>query len=108
MDQFDVKRCFESPMHSFHSKLPTSCILIYYVIRFQARLRLADVVEKEDINEAMRLMEMSKASLMDEEGVNRFDCTLNVVYAISAKVQWSCTANFTFHSAHRVLSLRRY
>ena len=29
----------------------------------QARLRLADVVEKEDVNEAMRLMEMSKDSL---------------------------------------------
>jgi DNA replication licensing factor MCM7 len=28
-----------------------------------ARLRLADVVEKEDVNEAMRLMEMSKDSL---------------------------------------------
>ncbi len=29
----------------------------------QARLRLADAVEKEDVNEAMRLMEMSKDSL---------------------------------------------
>lgn len=28
-----------------------------------ARLRLADAVEKEDVNEAMRLMEMSKDSL---------------------------------------------
>ncbi len=28
-----------------------------------ARLRLAEVVEKEDVNEAMRLMEMSKDSL---------------------------------------------
>ncbi len=29
-----------------------------------ARLRIVDVVEKEDVNEAMRLMEMSKDSLV--------------------------------------------
>ena len=29
----------------------------------QARLRLADVVEKDDVNEAMRMMEMSKDTL---------------------------------------------
>ncbi|XP_035169901.1 DNA replication licensing factor MCM7-like, partial [Oxyura jamaicensis] len=34
----------------------------------QARLRLVDVVEKEDINEAMRLMEMSKDSLQGDKG----------------------------------------
>lgn len=33
-----------------------------------ARLRLVDVVEKEDINEAMRLMEMSKDSLQGDKG----------------------------------------
>ena len=32
----------------------------------QARLRLGDVVEKEDVNEAMRLMDMSKQSLYDD------------------------------------------
>lgn len=31
-----------------------------------ARLRIVDTVEKEDVNEAMRLMEMSKDSLNDE------------------------------------------
>ena len=41
------------------------------VLLQQARLRLADVVEKEDVNEAMRLMEMSKASLVDDEGATR-------------------------------------
>ena len=46
--------------------------LVFYRPHFQARLRLADVVEKEDVNEAMRLMEMSKASLLDEEGINRY------------------------------------
>ncbi|NXJ72968.1 MCM7 factor, partial [Rostratula benghalensis] len=33
-----------------------------------ARLRLGDVVEKEDVNEAMRLMEMSKDSLQGDKG----------------------------------------
>ncbi|XP_013393815.1 DNA replication licensing factor mcm7 [Lingula anatina] len=36
-----------------------------------ARLRLADVVEKEDVNEAMRLIEMSKESLSTEETAGR-------------------------------------
>eukprot|EP00794_Sanderia_malayensis_P013959 gene13959-15415_t len=48
-----------------------------------ARLRLADAVEKEDINEAMRLMEMSKASLIDEEGLlNRPTQPTDVIYGI--------------------------
>ncbi|XP_064357169.1 DNA replication licensing factor MCM7 [Dromaius novaehollandiae] len=33
-----------------------------------ARLRLVDVVEKEDVNEAIRLMEMSKDSLLGDKG----------------------------------------
>ena len=37
---------------------------------FQARLRLADVVEKEDVNEALRLLEMSKKSLYDDEEIS--------------------------------------
>lgn len=36
-----------------------------------ARLRLADAVEKEDVNEAMRLMEMSKDSLNTTEQTQR-------------------------------------
>ena len=40
----------------------------------QARLRLADVVEREDVNEAMRLMEMSKQSLYDDEQSTRSEC----------------------------------
>ena len=35
-------------------------------------MRLAEVVEKEDVDEAMRLMEMSKASLNDEEPAARY------------------------------------
>ncbi|KAK2144271.1 hypothetical protein LSH36_772g01022 [Paralvinella palmiformis] len=44
----------------------TSARTLLAVLRLStalARLRLADVVEKEDVNEAMRLMEMSKDSL---------------------------------------------
>ena len=40
-----------------------SLIGISLIFDWQARLRLADVVEKDDVNEAMRLMEMSKDSL---------------------------------------------
>ena len=47
-----------------------------YFVLLQARLRLADAVEKEDVNEAMRLIEMSKASLTDEEGTRRFVPTM--------------------------------
>jgi len=47
---------FSFPLSSFH---------------LQARLRLADVVEREDVNEALRLMEMSKHSLYDDEGDSR-------------------------------------
>lgn len=38
-----------------------------YVCGLQARLRMVDVVEKEDVNEAMRLMEMSKDSLQPDK-----------------------------------------
>lgn len=33
-----------------------------------ARLRMVDTVEKEDVNEAIRLMEMSKDSLLGDKG----------------------------------------
>lgn len=41
------------------------CLLI--VCGLQARLRMMDMVEKEDVNEAMRLMEMSKDSLQPDK-----------------------------------------
>ncbi|KAM7444334.1 Mcm2-7 hexameric complex component [Porites harrisoni] len=47
-----------------------------------ARLRLADVVEKEDVNEAMRLMEMSKASLVDDETSTRTVNPVDAIYGI--------------------------
>lgn len=42
------------------------------ILTSQARLRMADVVEREDVNEAMRLMEMSKQSLYDDEQASRY------------------------------------
>ena len=48
----------------------TCVILVLYMCYtcvIQARLRMSNVVDKDDINEAMRLMEMSKDSLNAEE-----------------------------------------
>ena len=44
---------------------------------------MADVVEREDVNEAMRLMEMSKQSLYDDEQSSRW--------------VWSLLSQFFFH-----------
>lgn len=49
----------------------TSARTLLSVLRLStalARLRLVDIVEKEDVNEAMRLMEMSKDSLLGDKG----------------------------------------
>ncbi|XP_067880136.1 DNA replication licensing factor MCM7 [Heterodontus francisci] len=49
----------------------TSARTLLSVLRIStalARLRLVDTVEKEDVNEAMRLMEMSKDSLQGDRG----------------------------------------
>ena len=42
-------------------------LYLCYTCVIQARLRMSNVVDKDDINEAMRLMEMSKDSLNAEE-----------------------------------------
>ena len=49
-----------------------------------ARLRIVDQVEKEDVNEAMRLMEMSKDSLTlgQEEGQGRPQTVTDKIYAV--------------------------
>ena len=49
-----------------------------------ARLRIVDVVEKEDVNEAMRLMEMSKDSLVlgQEEMKGRPQSTTDKIFAV--------------------------
>ncbi|KAK2171404.1 hypothetical protein NP493_1071g00031 [Ridgeia piscesae] len=47
-----------------------------------ARLRLAEVVEKEDVNEAMRLMEMSKDSLNASQEHTRVQNITDQVFAV--------------------------
>jgi len=47
-----------------------------------ARLRFADVVEKEDIDEANRLMEMSKSSLIEDENTQRKAKPVDAIYSI--------------------------
>lgn len=47
-----------------------------------ARLRLADVVEQADVNEAMRLMEMSKASLNPSNDQGRPRNRADAIYAL--------------------------
>ncbi|XP_022790801.1 DNA replication licensing factor MCM7-like [Stylophora pistillata] len=47
-----------------------------------ALLRLADVVAKEYVNEAMRLMEMSKASLTEDETETRTVNPVDAIYGI--------------------------
>ncbi|XP_033100324.1 DNA replication licensing factor mcm7-A-like [Anneissia japonica] len=46
---------------------PRTLLAILRLATALARLRLVDVVEKEDVNEAMRLMEMSKDSLTGQQ-----------------------------------------
>lgn len=66
--------CFYSALHL---KLTPSAVAFIYLFIFfpQARLRMVECVEKEDVNEAMRLMEMSKDSLQaDKSGSTRSVC----------------------------------
>ena len=46
---------------------------------------MADVVEREDVNEAMRLMEMSKQSLYDDEQASRWVWSLRIFFYCSQK-----------------------
>ena len=43
---------------------------------------MADVVEREDVNEAMRLMEMSKQSLYDDEQASRYANHIVLLYSL--------------------------
>ena len=47
---------------------------------------MADVVEKEDINEALRLMEMSKQSLYEEETGSQYVTTLKTIIILTFAV----------------------
>lgn len=57
-----------------------------------ARLRLAEVTEKEDIDEAMRLMEMSKSSLNDTEEQSKPVDPLDGVYSTIREMAGSARA----------------
>lgn len=57
-----VKDLFHSTLRL--KSLPSVVVASFF---FQARLRMLEVVEKEDVNEAMRLMEMSKDSLQADK-----------------------------------------
>lgn len=52
-----------------------------------ARLRFAEVVEREDIDEANRLMEMSKSSLIEDEQTTRRARPLDLIYSIIRDLQ---------------------
>ena len=53
-----------SGFNSVCKKIKTRKLIIFNSsLTTQARLRLADLVSKEDVNEAMRLMKMSKDTL---------------------------------------------
>ncbi|TRY54049.1 hypothetical protein DNTS_034760 [Danionella cerebrum] len=60
-------RCFHWPSTDPRSFLRRWVYDAVLYVSLQARLRMVDVVEKEDVNEAMRLMEMSKDSLQPEQ-----------------------------------------
>ena len=53
---------------TFVSLLPRTLLGVLRLSTALARLRNVPVVEKPDVNEAMRLMEQSKDSLLREEG----------------------------------------
>jgi len=63
----------------------TSARTLLAVLRLStalARLRLADVVEKEDVDESMRLMEMSKSSLNDNEPAAKKPQPIDAIYGM--------------------------
>uniref|UniRef100_A0A6M2DVV5 Putative secreted protein n=2 Tax=Pulicidae TaxID=7511 RepID=A0A6M2DVV5_XENCH len=56
-----------------------------------ARLRLADIVEKEDVAEAIRLLEMSKDSLNQnvEQSMSRVPNTSDKIFALARELAGS-------------------
>ena len=45
-------------------------------------MRLVDVVEREDVEEAMRLMEMSKQSLQEDDRGKRHVRPIDAIYSL--------------------------
>jgi len=69
-----------------------------------ARLRLAEVVEKEDVDEAMRLMEMSKASLNDEEPAARKPQAQDAIYSMIREMAGQNTSVKLQDAQQRILT----
>lgn len=62
---------------------PRTLLAILRLSTALARLRLADVVDKDDINEAMRLMEMSRDSLVHHaESTGRIQTVTDKIFAL--------------------------
>ncbi|XP_078390033.1 DNA replication licensing factor MCM7 [Cetorhinus maximus] len=79
----------------------TSARTLLSVLRIStalARLRLVDTVEKEDVNEAMRLMEMSKDSLVGERGQTRAQRPADVIFATIREMIADTTARVVKYS----------
>lgn len=68
-----------------------------------ARLRMADVVEIEDVNEAVRLMEMSKHSLYDDEHSSRSARPIDAIYSIIREMADPDTVRFD-NARQRILA----
>ncbi|XP_038642652.1 LOW QUALITY PROTEIN: DNA replication licensing factor MCM7, partial [Scyliorhinus canicula] len=80
----------------------TSARTLLSVLRIStalARLRLVDTVEKEDVNEAMRLMEMSKDSLVGDRGqASRVQRPADVIFATIREMIADTTARVVKYS----------
>ncbi|KAK7090570.1 DNA replication licensing factor mcm7-like [Littorina saxatilis] len=62
---------------------PRTLLAILRLATALARLRLVEMVEKDDVNEAMRLMEMSRDSLNShQDGQNRVHNVTDQIYAV--------------------------
>jgi DNA replication licensing factor MCM7 len=55
---------------------------------------MADVVEREDVNEAMRLTEMSKQSLYDDEQSSRRVRPIDAIYGVIREMSDPDTVRF--------------
>ncbi|KAL5475357.1 hypothetical protein EMCRGX_G025158 [Ephydatia muelleri] len=80
-----------------HNQTFTSARTLLALLRLStalARLRLADVVEQADVNEAVRLMEMSKQSLEDDEEKGRSANPVDAIYSIIREMSDPDTVRF--------------
>ncbi|XP_072349572.1 DNA replication licensing factor MCM7 [Scyliorhinus torazame] len=78
---------------------PRTLLSVLRISTALARLRLVDTVEKEDVNEAMRLMEMSKDSLVGDRGqASRVQRPADVIFATIREMIADTTARVVKYS----------